>query len=58
MVFRVAAKVRLAEAIRRLVDLYTARDKPEESAKWKEKLDESAAKPLPKTEPAKDNGSP
>jgi hypothetical protein len=29
-----AAKTRLAEAIRRLVDLYTAWEKPEEAAKW------------------------
>ena len=33
-----AAKPRLAEAIRRLVDLYTAWDKPEEAAKWRVKL--------------------
>jgi len=29
-----AAKTRLPEAIRRLVDLYTAWDKPDEAAKW------------------------
>ena len=33
-----AAKSRLSEAIRRLVDLYTAWDKPEEAAKWRAKL--------------------
>lgn len=40
-------KTRLNEAIQRLVDLYTAWDKPEEAAKWKAMLEE-AAKPSPK----------
>ncbi len=39
-----AAKTRLSEAIRRLVDLYTAWDKPEEAAKWREKLEEDKEK--------------
>jgi len=34
-----AAKTRLAEAIRRLVDLYTAWEKPDEAAKWQEILE-------------------
>ena len=33
-----AAKVRLTEAVQRLVDLYTAWEKPEEAARWKAKL--------------------
>ncbi len=33
-----AAKTRLAEAIRLLVDLYTAWDRPEEAEKWRAKL--------------------
>ena len=33
-----AAKSRLSEALRRLVDLYTAWEKPEEAAKWRAKL--------------------
>ena len=53
-----AAKTRLAEAIRRLVDLYTAWDKPEEAAKWQAVLEESVVKPLPNKKPAKDNDSP
>ena len=32
-----AAKPRLAEAIRRLIDLYTAWDKPDEAEKWRAK---------------------
>ena len=40
-----AAKTRLAEAIRRLVDLYTAWDRPEEVAKWQTILEESTEKP-------------
>ena len=35
-----AAKTRLAEAIRRLVDLYTAWDRPEEAEKWRKVLEE------------------
>jgi eukaryotic-like serine/threonine-protein kinase len=40
-------KARLPEAVQRLVDLYTALSKPDEAAKWQEKLTalESAAKP-------------
>ena len=34
-----AAKPRLPEAIRRLVDLYTAWEKPDEAAMWKEILE-------------------
>ena len=40
-----AAKTRLPEAIRRLVDLYTAWDKPEEAAKWRAILEETKASP-------------
>ena len=40
-----AAQPRLPEAIRRLVDLYTAWDRPEEAAKWQAILEESAEKP-------------
>jgi hypothetical protein len=36
-----AAKTRLPEAIRRLVDLYTAWDRPEEAAKWQAVLEET-----------------
>jgi len=43
-----AAKTRLGEAIRRLVDLYTAWDRPEEAEKWRKKLEESQE---PKQEP-------
>ena len=32
-------KIRLTEALQRLVDLYTAWGKPDEAAKWQEKLD-------------------
>jgi hypothetical protein len=35
-----AAKTRLSEAIRRLIDLYTAWEKPEEVAKWQAKLED------------------
>ena len=45
-----AAKPRLAEAIRRLVDLYTAWEKPEKAAEWERKLDEEN---LPSTPGAK-----
>ena len=40
-------KIRLTEALQRLVDLYTAWGKPDEAAKWQEKLDalKGAAKP-------------
>jgi hypothetical protein len=51
-----AAKTRLAEAIRRLVDLYTAWDRPEEAAKWLEKF--NVEKPLPEGQPKNDNGRP
>jgi hypothetical protein len=34
-----AAQPRLAEAIRRLVDLYTAWEKPEEAEKWRTELE-------------------
>ena len=40
-----AAKTRLPEAIRRLVDLYTAWEKPEEAAKWRAVLEDSAGNP-------------
>jgi hypothetical protein len=33
--------VRLTEAIQRLIDLYTAWDKPDQAAEWRKKLDES-----------------
>ena len=36
-----AAKTRLSEAIRRLIDLYTAWDKPDEAEKWRAKLEEA-----------------
>jgi serine/threonine protein kinase/Tfp pilus assembly protein PilF len=39
------AKVRLTEALQRLVDIYTAWDKPEEAVKWQAVLKESADKP-------------
>lgn len=42
-----AAKTRLNETIQRLVDLYTAWEKPEEAAKWKAAMEE-AAKPSSK----------
>ena len=35
-----AGKTRLPEAIRRLVDLYTAWEMPEQAAEWQKKLDE------------------
>ena len=35
-----AGKVGLAEAAKRLVDLYTTRNKPEEAARWKSELEE------------------
>jgi len=35
-----AATIRLSEALQRLVDLYTAWDKPEQAARWKSKLPE------------------
>jgi len=38
-----AAKSRLPEAIRRLVDLYTAWEKPEEAAKWRKELESRGA---------------
>jgi hypothetical protein len=34
-------KARLSEAIGRLIDLYTAWDKPDQAAEWRKKLDES-----------------
>ena len=34
-------KVRLSEAIQRLIDLYTAWDKPDQAAEWRKKLDAS-----------------
>ena len=39
--FPPAAKTRLSEAIRRMVDLYTASDKPEEAEVWRKKLEEA-----------------
>ena len=42
-----AAKTSLPEAIQRLIDLYTAWEKPDEPMKWQAILDESAAKPSP-----------
>ena len=45
-----AAKTRLPEAIRRLVDLYTAWEKPEEAEKWQAVLEKSAEKLLPNGE--------
>ena len=41
------AKSRLTEAVQRLIDLYTAWDKPDEAAKWKEMLDMEKAKHAP-----------
>jgi hypothetical protein len=40
-----AAQPRPAEAIRRLVDLYTTWERTDEAAKWKMILEESTAKP-------------
>jgi hypothetical protein len=34
-----AAQTRLPEAIHRLIDLYTAWDKPEEAEKWRTELE-------------------
>ena len=34
-------KVRLTEAVQRLIDLYTAWDKPDQAAEWRKKLDAS-----------------
>ena len=34
-------KARLTEAIQRLIDLYTAWDKPDQAAEWRKKLDAS-----------------
>ena len=39
------AKYTLRDAVERLVQLYTAWDKPAEAAKWRAKLEESAGKP-------------
>jgi len=36
-------KARLTEALQRLVDLYTAWDKPDEAAKWKQQLEDHQA---------------
>ena len=36
-----AVKTRLPEAIRRLVDLYTAWEKPDDAAKWRKELEAS-----------------
>jgi len=44
-------KVRLTEAIRRLVDLYTAWDKPDEAAAWRKRLAEVEAS-IEKAKPA------
>ena len=41
------AKIRLTEAVQRLIDLYTAWDKPDEAAQWREKLDIEKAKLAP-----------
>ena len=38
-----AAKTRLPKAIRRLVDHYTAWDRPEEAAKWRKELESREA---------------
>ncbi len=35
-----AAQPRLPEALQRLIDLYTAWEKPEQAAEWKQKLEE------------------
>ena len=35
-----AGKARLTEAAKRLVDLYKARGRPEEAARWKSELEE------------------
>jgi hypothetical protein len=45
-----AAQPRLPEAIRRLVDLYTAWDKLAEAMKWQAVLDETVAKQKPAEE--------
>ncbi len=34
-----AAKTRLSQAIRRLVDLYSAWEKPEQAAEWQKRLE-------------------
>ena len=34
-------KVRMTEAVQRLIDLYTAWDQPDQAAEWRKKLDES-----------------
>jgi len=39
--FPPAGKTRLTEAIRRLVELYAAWDRPEDAAKWQALLEES-----------------
>ncbi len=38
-----AAKHRLSEAIQRLVDLYTAWEKPEQATEWQKQLDQTKA---------------
>jgi len=46
------AKVRLTEALERLVQLYEATDKPDEAARWRKKLEASkAAEKLPEKKP-------
>ena len=42
-----ASRIRLVEALQRLVALYTAWNKPEKAAEWQKKLDAAIAK-LPK----------
>ena len=46
-----AAKTRLAEAIRRLVDLYTAWEKPDLAGEWLKKLEEAKAAEKPVEQP-------
>ena len=41
------AKIRLTEAVQRLIDLYTAWDKPDEAKKWQAKLELEKAKLSP-----------
>jgi hypothetical protein len=40
------AGTRIPEALDRLVELYTAWDKPEQAAEWRKKRDEATATPI------------
>jgi hypothetical protein len=49
---RLALQQRLAEALDRLIELYTATNRPDEAARWRKEMEElKAAQPKPENKP-------